>query len=358
MSLFNTLTISDVRRETPDAITVAFDLPESLKADYQYTQGQHLTLKAEIGGEEVRRSYSICQPVGAVDLRLAIKLIEDGVFTHYAHEKFAPGMSVDVMIPEGRFFTELSEAQSKSYLAFAAGSGITPLMSILETTLKTETNSHFTLIYGNRNREHILFREKLEDLKNIYMDRLTILHILSRENQDVELFNGRITSEKCRDLARGVFDPHQIDEVFLCGPEEMIEDVSKSLKEMGVQPGNIHFELFVTRAAIEKQEKKPVPVNPDAQKNQVTVIVDGRATEIELETDGQNILDAALAAGADLPFSCKGGVCCTCRAKVMEGEASMDLNYALEDDEVEAGYILTCQSHPTSRKLVVDFDQR
>lgn len=227
MTLFHKLAIRDVRPETPEAISVAFDLPDHLAEDYRYIQGQHLTLKCSVDGQEVRRSYSICQPVGAADLRVAIKTIEGGVFSNYAHKNFMPGIEVDVMVPEGRFFTELSENNAKSYLAIAAGSGITPIMSILQTVLETEKDSHFTLIYGNRTRSDILFREKLEDLKNIYLDRLTIVHILSRESQDVDLFNGRITAQKCRDLARGVFDPLQIDEAFLCGPEQMIEEVSE-----------------------------------------------------------------------------------------------------------------------------------
>lgn len=358
MTLFHKLAIKDVRRETPDAISVAFDLPAHLAADYKYVQGQHLTLKSDIDGQEVRRSYSICQPVGAADLRVAIKSIDGGVFSNYAHENFTPGLEVDVMVPEGRFFTELDEQNAKSYLAFAAGSGITPVMSILQTVLQTEKDSHFTLIYGNRTRDDILFREQLEDLKNIYLDRLTVVHVLSREQQDVDLFNGRITAEKCRDLARGVFDPMQIDEVFLCGPEEMIEQVRAFLQQAGIPAANIHFELFITKAALAGQKTKRAASGAGQEKNQVTVIVDGRATTLELETDGQSILDAALAAGADLPYSCKGGVCCTCRAKIVEGEAAMDVNYALEDDEVAAGYILTCQSHPRSSKLVVDYDQR
>lgn len=358
MTLFHKLAITDIRRETPDAISVAFDLPANLAEDYKYVQGQHLTLKCGIDGDEVRRSYSICQPVGAPDLRVAIKTIEGGVFSNYAHENFAPGMEVEVMVPEGRFFTELDEGQTKSYLAFAAGSGITPIMSILQSVLETEKDSHFTLVYGNRTRGDILFREHLEDLKNIYLDRLTIVHILSREAQDVDLFNGRITAEKCRDLARGIFDPLQIDEVFLCGPEEMTEEVRDFLVAAGMPAANIHFELFVTRAALAGARPKIHAAGSGLEKNQVTVIVDGRATTLALESDGESILDAALAAGADLPFSCKGGVCCTCRAKIVEGEASMDVNYALEDDEVAAGYILTCQSHPVSRNLTVDFDQR
>ncbi|WP_169545977.1 1,2-phenylacetyl-CoA epoxidase subunit PaaE [Sneathiella aquimaris] len=358
MSVFHSLTISDVVRETKDAISVSFDVPEKLRDAYRFEQGQHLTLKAEINGEDVRRSYSICSAVGDPELKVAIKKIDDGVFSTFANENFKPGQVMDVMVPQGRFNTPLDPHHSKNYLLVAAGSGITPIISILKTILKTEEKSKVTLIYGNRTVSSILFLEQIEDLKNQYQNRLNLIHILSREEQDAALFNGRINREKCETLFDGALDVRSFDDAFICGPESMIMDVQGFLIDNGLPKDHIHFELFITDAAIAaaNKPKQDPHANDAGPEHTVSVILDGQTTEVGIPEEGVSILDAALEKGVDLPFACKGGVCSTCRAKVIQGEVRMDLNYALEDDEVAEGFVLTCQSHPTSDDVIVDFD--
>jgi ring-1,2-phenylacetyl-CoA epoxidase subunit PaaE len=357
VTIFHTLTINKVTRETRDAVSVSFDVPADLRDAYKFTQGQHLTLKEILDGEEYRRSYSICSAVGDGDLRVAIKQIEGGVFSSHANQNFASGQTVEVMEPQGRFFSELDPKNSKNYLAIAVGSGITPIISIVKTILKTEPNSQVTLIYGNRTVSSILFLEDLEGLKNTYAERLTLMHLLSREHQDTELFNGRITGEKCRELfASPLVDVGSIDDAFLCGPEQMIMEVKDVLAESGLPTDHIHFELFITDAAIKASVAPKKQVKGEGPKRQVRVVLDGRQTDIDVREDGRSILDVALSQGMDLPYACKGGVCSTCRAKVIRGEVQMDLNYALEDGEVAEGYVLTCQSHPLTDDVIVDYD--
>ncbi|MEH6403383.1 MAG: 1,2-phenylacetyl-CoA epoxidase subunit PaaE [Sneathiella sp.] len=358
MSIFHTLRISEVIQETEDAISVTFDVPVDLKQDYVFTQGQHLTLKSMVQGEDLRRSYSICSAVGAGTLQVAIKQIEGGKFSTYANENFKSGQSLDVMIPQGRFSTPLAAENKKRYLMVAAGSGITPIMSIIKTVLETEPDSSVSLIYGNKTVASILFLEQLEDLKNKYPERLNLIYILSREQQDAELLNGRINKEKCEELFSGALDVKTFADAFLCGPEQMIMDVKEFLNENGMAFDNIHFELFVTDAAIAAsgQPQADLHATDAGPKHTVAVILDGQRTEVTIPEAGVSILDAALETGVDLPFACKGGVCSTCRAKVVEGEVRMDVNYALEDDEVAQGFVLTCQSHPISDNVVIDFD--
>lgn len=356
MTVFHNLKIADIVRETNDAISVEFQVPEPLKGEYAYLQGQHLTLKADVDGEDLRRSYSICSSVGEKRLRVAIKQIDNGKFSTFANQQFKVGDSLDVMIPQGRFSTDLSPNQKKNYLCVAAGSGITPIFSILKTTLETEPNSQVTLIYGNRTVSRILFLEQLGDLKNIYPERFKLMNILSREPQDSEVFNGRITTEKCTELFSGPLNKVVFNEAFLCGPEQMTVSVKEFLLSNGMDKENVHFELFITDAAIATSK-----VDGDAQvtagpTHSVQVTIDGRTTEVKIPEEGVSILDAALAADLDVPYACKGGVCSTCRAKVVQGEVRMDVNYALEDDEVAEGYVLACQCHPLTDNVVVDFD--
>lgn len=356
MTIFHPLKIKQVTRETRDAVSISFDVPADLKDAYQFTQGQHLTLKEVLDGEECRRSYSICSAVGDGDLRVAIKQIEGGVFSSHANQNFASGQTLEVMEPQGRFFSELNPENIKSYLAIAVGSGITPIMSIVKTILKTESGSQVTLIYGNRSVSSILFLEELEDLKNIYPDRLNLMHILSREHQEAELFNGRVTGEKCQELFRLLIDVSKISDAFLCGPEQMIMDVKKILEKDGVDPAHIHFELFITDAALRASGIPQKKTKGDGPKRQVRIVLDGRQTDIDVREDGRSILDVALSQGMDLPYACKGGVCSTCRAKITRGDVQMDVNYALEDGEVAEGYVLTCQSHPLTDDVIVDYD--
>ena len=358
---FHSLTIARVQRETPDAISVVVDVPQALVDKYRYTQGQHLTLRAHVNGEELRRSYSICSGVDDGMLRVAIKVVGDGAFSGWANTNLAAGMTLDVMSPAGRFFTPLDPSHQKHYVAFAAGSGITPVLSLIKSALGREPESRFTLVYGNRNVASILFSEELEDLKDRYMDRFTLHHVLSREPRDVPLFNGRIDSEKCGALLSTVLPVDDIDEAFVCGPGEMLDSVRDALVEAGVDAAHVHVERFVTPGEARSPARVAIVtpassvVLPSAE---IAVIADGVTRELRVPFEGISILDAALAAGADLPFACKGGVCCTCRARVLEGEIKMDKNYSLEPHEVARGFVLSCQSHPVSQRVVISYDDR
>lgn len=361
MVQFHTLKIADVRRETDDAVAITFDVPDALKDDYRFTQGQHLNVKALIDGEEVRRSYSICAGTDEGTLRIGVKRIPEGVFSGFANDGLKPGAELDVMTPTGHFYTDLDPAAQKSYAAFVAGSGITPVLSIIKTTLALEPESDFTLVYGNRTTGSIMFREELEDLKNRYMGRLRVFHVLSREEQDAPIFNGRIDADKVRALARSLIPAQNLDEVFLCGPEAMINGAREALIEQGVPKDHIHFELFHTDlpADVLAKRHKPKPRETQGDSIKVAVVVNGARTEFDMPADSEeSLLDAAMAAGADVPFSCKGGVCSTCRCRVMEGKVDMDINYALEEHELEAGFVLSCQSHPLTDTVVLDFDEQ
>ncbi|MFC7048838.1 1,2-phenylacetyl-CoA epoxidase subunit PaaE [Emcibacter nanhaiensis] len=360
MPTFHKLKISNLRRETEETVSIAFHVPDELREEYKYIQGQYLTLKTVIDGEDTRRSYSICSGLFDDELRVAVKKVKGGLFSSFANEVLKEGDELDVMTPMGNFYTELHPDQEHHYVGVAAGSGITPLMSIIKTILAYEPKSIFTLIYGNRTRRDIIFREDLVDLKNTYIDRFNMINILSREEPDVDLLHGRIDRNKVADILDRLIPPGGADEYYICGPETMIHDVSDLLAERKVDKKNIHFELF-TSPTVQKGEEADVAEVPEELADhvaKVTVVVDGNSMEFDLETAGQNILDAALEKGADLPFACKGGVCCTCRAKLIEGEVNMDVNYSLEEDELEAGFILTCQAHPITDKVVVDFDER
>ncbi|MCC7466687.1 MAG: phenylacetate-CoA oxygenase/reductase subunit PaaK [Saprospiraceae bacterium] len=350
---FHPLKVREVRRETPDTVSVAFDVPAQERQAFQFKQGQYLTLKTLIGGEEVRRSYSICTGVHDNDLRVAVKKVDGGVFSTWANEHLKAGDTLEVMPPQGNFFTELDPANEKMYVAFAAGSGITPVMSILRSTLETEPGSRFVLFYGNRSFDYIIFREQLEELKNRYPDRLSVHHVLSRESLGSDLFQGRITGEKCERYGKVFFNPAEVDAFFLCGPEEMVFEVKDTLLRLGANHKSVHFELFNTTAGKSKPAASSVK---EAFEASITVIQDGAEFDFKLPSDGSTLLDAAMRAGADLPFSCKGGVCSTCKAKILEGKVEMSVNYGLEPDEVEAGYVLTCQAHPVSKRVVVSFD--
>jgi ring-1,2-phenylacetyl-CoA epoxidase subunit PaaE len=376
---FRTLKVQDVRRETADCVSVAFSVPAGLQEEFRYYQGQNITLRAMMGGGEVRRSYSICSSPLEGELRIAVKKVEGGLFSTWANEQLAPGDELDVLPPSGRFYTELRPGSQKHYLAFAAGSGITPVISLIKTTLAMEPGSRFTLVYGNRNRLSIIFREELEALKNRYMDRLALHHILSREQLDVPVYQGRIDVDKCEELCGRLIDLRWVDEVFLCGPEQMIFSLKDWLEGRGLERRKIHFELFHTLesgavaarkqgvmaegSSLAQQDGSTLAQQDGStagrdEVSRVTVRVDGISHVINLPFGGPSVLEAALMEGIDLPFACKGGVCCSCRAKLLEGKVEMDANYALEADELAAGFILTCQSHPRSEQVVIDFDSK
>lgn len=351
---FHTLKINDVRKETEDTVSISFEVPNELKDDYAFESGQYLTLKADINGEDVRRSYSLCSSPYENEWRVAVKQVENGKFSTYANSELKAGMDMEVMTPTGNFKISTSASNDKAYVLFAAGSGVTPMLSIAKSALHEEPNSDVTLFYGNKGFGSIIFREEIEALKNQYMGRLRVVHVLSRESLGNQIQKGRIDADKTNELYDAFLKDVSIDGVYICGPESMIMGVKDSMIAKGVDSSKVHFELFTTPSTT--AQKIELPTNSPKVESNVIVIVDGDEIELNLDSTGENILDAAQKAGGDLPFACKGGVCCTCKAKILEGSASMDVNYALEPDEVEAGYILTCQAHPTSDKLVVSFD--
>lgn len=357
---FYPLTVKEIRSETADCVSVALDVPQDLKNVFLFAPGQYLTFKKHMEDAELRRSYSICSSPKDGELRVAIKKVTGGKFSGFANEGLKKGDVLDVMPPMGKFSPRKTEGAVKQYLAFAAGSGITPVMSIMKTVLEDEPNSRFTLVYGNKNRNTIIFRESIEALKNKYMQRLRVYHVLSREMMDVPLFNGRIDAAKTVEFSKSLIDVSKIDEVFVCGPEEMLLSVRQQLTDLGMPTEKIHIELFSSpdQPATSHKKWSKEHTSDGGPVSKVSIRLDGATFEMELGYNSDNILDAALKHGADLPYACKGGVCSTCRAKVVEGEVDMEVNYALEKDEVAKGFILTCQSHPKTERVVVDFDAR
>jgi len=354
---FHRLRVKDIRRETAECVSIAFEIPETLKENFRFHQGQNITIRLMVDNEEVRRSYSICSSPLEEELRVAVKEVPEGKFSGHANRTLKVNDILEVLAPTGSFFTPISPDQSKHYLAFAAGSGITPILSLIKTILTAEPHSSVTLIYGNRNRSSIIFKEQLESLKNKYMQRFAIHHILSREQTDAPINHGRISADKCAEFSHRLFDISTVNEVFLCGPEEMIFGVREWLEKNGVERKNIHFELFgVPGQQLKSSSSASEKISHTGQISKVTVKLDGIAFDFDLDFDGSSILDAALKQGADLPFACKGGVCATCKAKLVEGEVEMDTNYALEPEETANGFILTCQSHPRSPRVLVDLD--
>jgi ring-1,2-phenylacetyl-CoA epoxidase subunit PaaE len=356
---FHPLKVKDIRKETPDCISIAFEIPDSLQKEFDFTQGQNITIKKTIDGEELRRSYSICSSPYDNELRVAVKHVADGKFSAWANNQLKKEELLEVLPPTGKFFTELKSSNKKNYIAFAAGSGITPLLSIIKTTLLTEPYSSFTLIYGNRNRGSIIFKEELDALKNKFVNRLAVHHILSREQTEAPLNYGRIDTDKCDTIFQRLIEINTCDEFFLCGPEEMIFCVKDYLEKKRVEKNKIHFELFTPpgqKIAGDSTLKPEIKKELEGKTSKVTIKLDGIAFDFDLAYNGEAILDAALKLGTDLPFACKGGVCATCRAKLLEGKVEMDNNYALEPEELKNGFILTCQSHPRTERVAIDYD--
>jgi ring-1,2-phenylacetyl-CoA epoxidase subunit PaaE len=353
---FYPLKIREVRKETPECVSVVFDIPADLLESFSFKQGQSLTMRTVLQGEEVRRTYSICSSPLDNEWRVAIKKVDGGLFSRFANDILKKGDTLEVMQPVGKFYTELDPSNEKHYVAFAAGSGITPVLSLIKTTLITEPRSSFTLVYGNRTRQSIIFFEELESLKNRYMDRFNLVHVLSRERTDAAVNFGRIDIDKLQQLDK-LIDYDSGNEFFICGPEEMIFAVKAFLEAKGIDKKKIHFELFTTPGQKQQSATGEKGTTDSGPQSHITVKLDGRSFDFDLALNSDTtILDAALKQGADLPFACKGGVCCTCKARLLEGEVSMDVHWGLEDEEVEQGYILTCQSHPKTEKVVVDFD--
>ena len=351
---FYQIKVKEVRREIEDAVSVAFDIPEGLMSTFTFSPGQYVTLKTNVQGEELRRSYSICSAPHEGELRVAIKQIEGGKFSTYANQTLKEGDSLEAMPPMGNF--KWSQGTEPSHLVgWAAGSGITPMMSIAKTVLQSDEHSTFTLFYGNKNSSSIIFKDELEDLKNSFVDRLEVHHILSREDQGSDATNGRIDGDKVKSFNHKFFDINTATGHYLCGPLGMIESVTETLQELGTAKEKIHFELFNTTSSSSAKQKETAS-STSSGRSSVTVVLDGEETHFEMKGK-EYLLDAALDAGADVPYACKGAVCCTCRAKVLEGSAEMVMNYALVDEEVKEGYVLTCQTRATSEKLVVSFDE-
>lgn len=351
---FHPLIIDQVRQESSEAISVLFAIPKELKEDYGFIQGQHVTLKSNINGQELRRSYSICSAVGDDEIRIAIKKVPGGAFSTWANANLKSGGQIEVMTPEGKFNTKLDVANRKHYVAFAAGSGITPILSIIKTTLKVEPLSSFTLLYGNTRQSTVIFQEELEDIKNKYLTRFNMHNIFSREEQEVPLLNGRLDSKKVSEFLNCLMPVSEINEAFICGPGGMIDEVELALKNAGLEEGQIHLERF----GVEDGKSQRHKVEGDAPQATITVIADGLRRDVEFMEGDESILEVALKSGMDLPFSCKGGVCNTCRCKVLEGKVRMDRNFALEPDDVENGFVLSCQSHPLTDKVIISFDNR
>ena len=359
MARFHSLKIADVRRETPDAVSVAFDVPEDTRNAFAFVPGQYLTLKANVDGEPVQRTYSICSGLDEGELRVAIKRVEGGVFSNFANDNLEAGMEMDVMGPQGRFTAQPSAEARNHYVAFTAGSGITPIFSIVKTILSREPDSTFTMFYGNRDRASVIFREQLEDLKDRFLERFTLIHILSREGQDVDLLHGRLDSERIERFAEtGLFEADAVANVFLCGPGDMIETSRATLEKLGVPAERIRFELFTPAEGSPPPKPKSKEAQEAAEKGvAIETVLDGASRAFVMGAQDENVVDAAHRHGIELPFSCKGGMCCTCRCRLKEGEVEMAANYSLEPWELEAGFVLACQSRPLTDKVVLDFDE-
>jgi ring-1,2-phenylacetyl-CoA epoxidase subunit PaaE len=361
---FHDLRISRISPEAAGSVAISFDIPAELRETFAFDPGQFLTLRATINGADVRRSYSICSTrkhlVGRHELDVGIRPMEGGVFSNWAAKELKAGDTVAVMPPQGRFVSQRPRALHR--VGFAAGSGITPILSIMASSLEEQPQSKFTLVYGNRSMSSVMFNEALQDLKDRYTDRLTLIHVLSRQAQEVDLLQGRIDGEKVRAIMDALLPVGSMDEVFVCGPEVMIEATQAALLAAGVPANRVHCERFtspvleeLTPAERQAAVAKHAPVV--GGKVALTVVLDGKPHELQMSPE-QRVLDVALAAGLDLPYSCKGGVCCTCRAKVMEGSVLMDKNFTLESWETDKGFVLSCQARPTSDRLVISYDER
>lgn len=353
--VFHRLRVTEVTPLTDDSVAVTFDVPEALSDVFRYIPGQHVTVRAMIDGEDVRRSYSICANASSGKLRVGVKRLRGGKFSTYATTQLAAGDFLEVMPPVGEFTIDIDPGAPRRAVAIAAGSGVTPVLSLISSSLEAEPGAHWTLVYGNRTANSIMFLDELEGLKDRYRDRFQLFHILSREGSDVPLLSGRIDSKKIRLIHERLIGSWRVDGWYLCGPYDMVMEAHSTLTDLGVAEGRIHDELFFA-GPIDESRLPPEPP-PGEGSVALTVILDGRAVTTRMAPEN-SILDAALRVRSELPFSCKGGMCATCKGLIEEGEVTMDKNYALIESEVEAGYVLTCQSHPTTDKVVVRYDHR
>jgi ring-1,2-phenylacetyl-CoA epoxidase subunit PaaE len=355
---FHSLCVKSITPDTDEAVIVSFDVPAALQHDFQFTQGQHLTLRTLLNGKEERRSYSICSGVDDGELRIGVRYVSGGVMSSWINQSLKAGDSIDVLPPEGRFFVPVDASQARHYLGIAGGSGITPILAIMKTVLAREPLSRFTLIYGNRRQASTMFKEELEDLKNRYLTRLTLNTVFSQEHMDSPLNSGRLTQAKLGEFLSVLIQPQQLDHVFVCGPHGFNDEADSALLAAGVPAEHIHIERFGVPVDATGGKAKPTVQAGDAPQAIIQIIRDGISREIEFRTEHGNVLDAAAAAGLEVPYSCKSGVCCTCRAKLIEGQVRMERNFALEPHEVAAGFVLTCQAHPLTERVVISFDER
>jgi len=354
---FHDIKLSEVYKETEDTTVLAFEVPEDLREEFNYRQGQFLTLRTMIDGEDVRRSYSLCSSPLDQEWKVAVKEIFEGKFSTHVNRKLKAGDTLQVAAPSGDFGIECElEGVGKNYIAFAAGSGITPMLSIIKTHLQSEPNAKFKLFYLNRTAKSIIFKEEIEALKNSYLSRFEVFYFLSREHRDIPLFNGRFDQEKLQQLTQTLINAPHTDHAFICGPEEMIFMIRDELVAAGMKKENVHFELFVSGLSDADKARAAAALEKKVDGVDVTIIDGSKEFHFILSKDYDTVLDGAIAAGADLPYACKGGVCSTCKCKVEEGSVEMKVNYALTDEEVAKGYVLSCVSVPTSKKLVVNYD--
>jgi ring-1,2-phenylacetyl-CoA epoxidase subunit PaaE len=352
---FHPLRVAEVVPETDEAMSIRFEVPKELEEAFRFRAGQHLTLRAEIGGEEIRRNYSLCTAPHEQEIMVTVKRIAGGVFSNWVGDHLKPGDTIDVMTPHGSFTTGFDAGASRHYVAFAGGSGITPVMSLIRTALAEEPRSRFTLFYGNRDSTSIIFLEALAALKDRYLDRLEIFHFLAEEEGDVDLFNGMLDRERCDEaLEHLVDDPKAVDAWFICGPGPMMDAAEAALIDRGVDKDRIHIERFIAGRPSAALAKQMAELQEKAAGLTVSVTLDGRTRKVEFSQ--ANILDSARAAGLPAPFACKAGVCATCRAKLTSGKVEMAERYGLTDEEIEAGYVLTCQSVPAGEGVAVDYD--
>jgi ring-1,2-phenylacetyl-CoA epoxidase subunit PaaE len=355
---FHSLRVKSITPDTDEAVIVSFDVPAALRNEFQFTQGQHLTLRTQLEHKEQRRSYSICSGVDDGELRIGVRRVAGGLMSNWINTQLKVSDNIDVLPPEGRFFVPIDASKTRHYLGIAGGSGITPILAIMKTVLAREPQSTFTLIYGNRRQSSTMFKDELEDLKNSYLTRLSLHTVFSQEHMDSPLNTGRLTQAKLAEFLAALINPAMLDHVFVCGPFGFNDEAEAALTKAGIPAAHIHIERFgVPNEALGKTSK-PATLPGDAPQAVIHIIRDGVSREIEFRTEHGNVLEAAAAAGLEVPYSCKSGVCCTCRAKLIEGKVRMGRNFALEPQEVAAGFVLTCQAHPLTERLVISFDER
>jgi len=355
---FHELKIANIRQDTEDAVIVSFELPADLRATYRFEPGQHLTLRALVEGSDLRRSYSICSGENEDPIFIGVRKVAGGAFSTWLHERAEAGLSIAVMPPQGRFCVKRTAPAGRHYLGIAGGSGITPILSILKSVLARDSGSHFTLVYGNRSQKSTMFKEEIEDLKNRYMTRLVLHHVFSREQMDAPLNSGRLNREKIAEFLGSVVDPDDIDQVYICGPNDMNDEAEKAALAAGIDDDRVHIERYGVPVARSARDIEEPDGAAELTGSRLLSIRDGLSREIEFRKGDKSVLEAAANAGLDVPFSCKAGVCATCRAKLLEGDVRMTRNFALERSEIESGFILTCQAHPLTPRVVVSFDER